>query len=91
MTAAICATFAICALWLFSPGPNEIFLWAKNRAMKQFAKHLLKWWRFVFQVVFCPWCSALVIAIILTVIFPADFWVIFATAEATATLTIFAR
>lgn len=83
------AIFAIFAIWVFSPGPNEIFAKAKNWAMENFARNEKHPLRFVFQIVFCPWCSAIIFAVISTLVFRENFWIALAVCEFTATLTIF--
>jgi len=83
------AIFAIFAIWMFSPGPNEVFDRVKGWAMENFANNDGKFWRWLLQLVFCPWCSAIVFALVLSIIFGESFWIALAITEATATVTIF--
>lgn len=82
--------FGVALLWFFSPGPNEIFDRAKARAMDAYAKNRAKKWRFIFQAVFCPWCTAIILALFGSV-FTGSFWTAIAITEACATATILRR
>lgn len=85
----IAAIFAIFAIWVFSPGPNEVFDRVKAWAFNNFAANNKKFFRFIFQIIYCPWCSAVIFAVALCPLFRVDFWLALAVLEATATITMF--
>lgn len=84
----VAAIFSIFAGLYFSPGPNDIFDRAKSWAMKNYANNEGKFWRFLLQIIYCPWCASVWIAIPLAIIFGENYWITLAIGEMTATLTI---